>query len=146
MAIDPQHADVLNSWKEIAAYLGRGVRTAQRWEKELLLPIHRPKGRDRSAVLAFPTELDRWLQYTPLHSHNVPPVTVRHARADEALQRNGSLGRSVLASCISQRDALKQLRLQLQNTKLMTRKIHSQIQGRREQSEKMRRRTASAGK
>ncbi len=61
-------AAVCNSWKEIAAYLGRGVRTVQRWEHDLQLPVHRPKGKDRSAVLAFPAELDRWLMGTPLRN------------------------------------------------------------------------------
>lgn len=56
---------VLNSWKEIAAYLNRGVRTVQRWESELQLPVHRPKGRNRSAVLALQEELDEWLRRTP---------------------------------------------------------------------------------
>lgn len=60
--------DILNSWKEIAAYLGRGVRTAQRWERCLGLPVHRPKGTDRSAVLAFAHELEAWLHHTPVRS------------------------------------------------------------------------------
>lgn len=63
----PPPARVLNSWKEIATYLGRGVRTVQRWEQELNLPVHRPRGRERSAVVAFPRELDQWLARTPLH-------------------------------------------------------------------------------
>ena len=49
---------ILNSWKEIANYLGRGVRTVQRWETNLGLPVHRPAGRDHSTVLAFSNELD----------------------------------------------------------------------------------------
>jgi hypothetical protein len=53
---------LLNSWKEIAAYLGRGVRTAQRWERDLSLPVRRPRGKDRSAVIAFTDELDRWMK------------------------------------------------------------------------------------
>lgn len=57
---------ILNSWKEIASYLGRGVRTVQRWEAHLGLPVHRPSGRDHSAVLAFSTELDQWLDSRPL--------------------------------------------------------------------------------
>ena len=60
------HSDVLNSWKEIASYLGRGVRTVQRWEHDSALPVHRPKGKDRSAVLAIREELDQWLQRTPM--------------------------------------------------------------------------------
>ena len=59
---------ILNSWKEIANYLGRGVRTVQRWERDLGLPVHRPKGKDRSAVVAFPEELNTWLQQTPVRS------------------------------------------------------------------------------
>ena len=52
---------ILNSWKEIARYLGRGVRTVQRWERDLGLPVRRPHGRDRSTVLALAEELDHWL-------------------------------------------------------------------------------------
>ena len=56
---------LLNSWKEIATYLGRGVRTVQRWENQLGLPVHRPAGKDHSAVLAFSSELDEWLTRGP---------------------------------------------------------------------------------
>ena len=52
---------MLNSWKEIAIYLDRGVRTVQRWERELGLPIHRiGKGR-RSPVYATIPELKFWI-------------------------------------------------------------------------------------
>jgi hypothetical protein len=57
---------ILNSWKEIAGYLGRGVRTVQRWEAQLGLPVHRPAGKDHSAVIAFSSELDQWLNLRPL--------------------------------------------------------------------------------
>ncbi|HVZ17217.1 MAG TPA: response regulator [Terriglobales bacterium] len=53
---------ILNSWKEIAAYLGKSVRTVQRMEVELGLPVRRPKGHARSSVMAFSTELDQWLK------------------------------------------------------------------------------------
>jgi len=59
---------ILNSWKEIATYLGRGVRTVQRWEAQLGLPVHRPAGKDHSAVLAFSSELDQWLDRRPLRN------------------------------------------------------------------------------
>ncbi len=59
------NADVLNSWKEIAAYLGRGVRTVQRWELDLGLPVRRPRGKERSAVIALKPDLDRWLKQSP---------------------------------------------------------------------------------
>ncbi len=52
---------MLNSWKEIASYLDRGVRTVQRWERDLQLPVHRiGKGR-RSPVYALVPELKFWL-------------------------------------------------------------------------------------
>lgn len=58
----------LNSWKEIAQYLGRGVRTVQRWEAELGLPVRRPRGKSRSAVVAVRSELDEWMARAPLHA------------------------------------------------------------------------------
>lgn len=61
---------VLNSWKEIAAYLDRGIRTVQRWESELRLPVHRPRGKNRSAVFALREEIDDWLRHTSSSSGN----------------------------------------------------------------------------
>jgi hypothetical protein len=49
---------VLSSWKEIAQYLGKGVRTVQRWEHSGL-PVHRPNG--SGIVCAYPQELDTWI-------------------------------------------------------------------------------------
>jgi hypothetical protein len=52
---------MLNSWKEISSYLDRGVRTVQRWERNLQLPVHRiGKGR-RSPVYALIPELNFWM-------------------------------------------------------------------------------------
>jgi len=53
-------ADRLDSWKEIAAYLKREVRTAQRWEKSEGLPVHRHQHDKLSTVYAFRSELDTW--------------------------------------------------------------------------------------
>lgn len=64
----PKQQGFLNSWKEIAQYLGRGVRTVQRWEAELGMPVRRPRGKSRSAVIAVMSELDQWLARTPLHT------------------------------------------------------------------------------
>ena len=52
---------VLSSWKEIAAFFGKGVRTVQRWEQDFGLPVRRPMGSDKKAVLARPRDLDMWL-------------------------------------------------------------------------------------
>ncbi len=56
---------ILNSWKEIAEYVGRSARTLQRWERDLGFPVHRPHGKLRSAVVAIPSEIDSWIQKTP---------------------------------------------------------------------------------
>jgi serine/threonine-protein kinase len=53
-------ADRLDSWKEIAAYLGREVRTVQGWEKTEGLPIHRHQHARLGSVYAFKSELDQW--------------------------------------------------------------------------------------
>ena len=50
----------LDSWKEIAAYLGRGVRTVQRWEREEGLPVHRLAHEKRGSVYADRQEVDAW--------------------------------------------------------------------------------------
>ncbi|MGC2638886.1 MAG: hypothetical protein WA294_17010 [Acidobacteriaceae bacterium] len=52
----------LVSWKTIAQYFDCDERTARRWERERGLPVHRVPGGKRSAVFAYPVELDRWLQ------------------------------------------------------------------------------------
>jgi hypothetical protein len=51
----------LDSWKEIAGYVGRDVRTAIRWERERGLPVHRVPGEKRGGVFVFTGEIDRWL-------------------------------------------------------------------------------------
>ena len=81
------NSEVLNSWKEIAAYMGRGVRTVQRWERELELPVRRPRGKDRSAVIAMKADLDQWLQRAPVHTIAQPELNADH----HDLRRNTEL-------------------------------------------------------
>jgi len=50
--------EFLNSWKEIASHMGRGVRTVQRWEA-YGLPVRRVNG-NRGAVIAIRSEIDAW--------------------------------------------------------------------------------------
>jgi hypothetical protein len=52
---------ILNGWKEISSYINRSVRTVQRWEARLELPVYRPALKDKSAVMAFSDELDNWI-------------------------------------------------------------------------------------
>jgi hypothetical protein len=52
--------DRLDSWKEIAAYLKRGVRTVQRWERSNGLPVRRLELEKHGTVYAYKAELDAW--------------------------------------------------------------------------------------
>jgi tetratricopeptide (TPR) repeat protein len=54
---------VLDSWKEIAAYLGRTGKTCRNWEKEYGLPVHRLDGSPRAHVFAYADEIDRWKEH-----------------------------------------------------------------------------------
>ncbi len=51
---------VLESWKTIAAYLGRTEKTCRKWERELGLPIHRLDDSVKAHVYAYADEIDRW--------------------------------------------------------------------------------------
>src|SRR4030095_3488424 len=58
----------LDSWKEIAAYLKRSVRTVHRWEKEEGLPVHRQLHKDLGSVFAYKRELDAWSSARSVHA------------------------------------------------------------------------------
>src|SRR5260370_5306697 len=72
----------LVSWKEIAAHLGREVRTVQRWEKTEGLPVKRHGHLKKSTVYAYPSELDDW-------ARKRQPVD--HPKADDAFARDHGL-------------------------------------------------------
>jgi TolB-like protein/Flp pilus assembly protein TadD len=59
---DKPSEDRLDSWKAIAAYLGRDVTTVQRWEKREGMPVHRHLHDKRGSVYSLAPELDAWLQ------------------------------------------------------------------------------------
>lgn len=50
----------LDSWKEIATYLKRSVRTVRRWERQERLPVHRHVHGKQGTVYAFAREIDTW--------------------------------------------------------------------------------------
>jgi hypothetical protein len=58
--------EFLNSWKEIANYMGMGVRTVQRYEELYGLPVRRVNGSrgnrsgNRSPVISTRSEIDAW--------------------------------------------------------------------------------------
>jgi hypothetical protein len=51
----------LNGWKEIAGYLGKSVRTVQRWEREYQMPVHRIGREGGEIIWADQDELSAWL-------------------------------------------------------------------------------------
>ena len=53
--------EILSGWKEIARYLGKGVRTVQRYALEKGLPVRRVSGHKKSAVTARKSDLASWI-------------------------------------------------------------------------------------
>ncbi len=47
--------------------MGRGVRTVQRWEHDLGLPVRRPRHHLHSPVVAITAEIDEWLRHGVLN-------------------------------------------------------------------------------
>lgn len=128
MASSATNSGVLNSWKEVATYLGRGVRTVQRWEQELGLPVRRPRGKSRSAVIAFPSELDQWLHRAPnelmqqKHAEGPADSDARRARLEHQarLHNNATLlinkSKVLLSRSFSLCDHLKDLQQKVERT------------------------------
>src|SRR5690348_2209744 len=53
--------DRLDSWKQIAAYLGKSERTVRRWQLTEDMPVHRHIHQQRGSVWAYQSELDEWV-------------------------------------------------------------------------------------
>ncbi len=63
MADNNTQPERLSTWKEIAVYLDCDVRTCQRWERKLGLPVHRlDPDSSKTRVFAYKSELDEWLK------------------------------------------------------------------------------------
>jgi hypothetical protein len=71
--IAPSGPECLQGWKEIALYLGRGLRTVQRYEASFGLPVRRYAGNDAGSVVAFKSDLDRWLRSKPVRRRAQAP-------------------------------------------------------------------------
>ncbi len=75
----PPADDLLESWKEIAAYLRRDVRTMVRWEATRGLPVHRLPGGARRAVYARKSEIEAWRANAERHrkvAPSTPPASI----------------------------------------------------------------------
>jgi len=84
---DNSHSSRLDGWKEIAAYIGRAVRTAQRWERDLGLPVRRLGTGGAEVVYAFKQDLDAWLA-----KHSRLGLTEREQIASEAASNGNGNG------------------------------------------------------
>lgn len=91
-------ADRLESWKEIAAYLSRDVRSVYRWEKNEHLPIHRVRHGKHGSVYAFKSELDAWVA-----ARTIPPPTMRTRGVRWAVTAVGVLVLGIYVSVIGLR-------------------------------------------
>jgi len=83
----------LESWKEIAAYLGRDVTTVRRWEKHEGLPVYRLLHHKLGSVYAYAAELDAWRdKRAPTAATDAPDV-----RQVSEVVRTGAHARTVAA-------------------------------------------------
>jgi predicted DNA-binding transcriptional regulator AlpA len=95
----PEEFTVLSSWKDIALYLGKGVRTVQRWERQLGLPVRRPLGASqKSAVLLYRSDVDAWL---------ATRFSARPPQNNETALANSGLARSTLRERIRRAQELR---------------------------------------
>ena len=97
-AIQPE--DLLDSWKDIAAYLKRDISTVQRWERREDMPVHRHVHDVRGSVYAFRSELDVWLdsRRRRLEQEPDPPAAETAESVVPAFFRRKSVGRRWLVA------------------------------------------------
>ena len=87
--------EVLTCWKDIAQYMGKAVRTVQRWEREFQLPVKRLDDFGyKSAVLARPEDLDSWFRSnwslrgrSPIAGNGAHPGEIAEIRANIQVHR-----------------------------------------------------------
>lgn len=116
---------VLQSWKQIAKYVGRTERTVQRWEQQFGFPVHRPSGKSRSSVMALAQEIEEWTRDKPslveIRSSerlNREMFMASPTRAPKGISDTEELmrqRRSKFLRCASLRDAQKELRVRVQD-------------------------------
>ena len=83
--------EILESWKEISQYIHKDIRTCQRWEKKLGMPIHRISGIKKSRVFAYKDDIDHWLK-----------THLKTSRTESLPDRSiGPIGRRVFFVCVT---------------------------------------------
>ncbi len=106
--------NLLNSWKEIAVFLNRGVRTVQRWERDQKLPIHRMGKGPRSPVFAYTSEINLWLHSFSARperrgSDGAPPELALRSRNSGLLMQSRTLSRNLVRLTNEQRQRILKL-------------------------------------
>ncbi len=130
--------EILSGWKDIANYMGRGVRTVQRYERELGLPIRRPAGKVSGSVIATKVEIDAWITAAPLRkkftvSFPAPDNTelIKEFRQQVAeLHRLRVEAAQSRADMSAPRKALRESIRLLRQTLRLSKEINSHLQGR----------------
>jgi TolB-like protein/Flp pilus assembly protein TadD len=121
----------LDSWKEIASFFRREVRTVQLWERSEGLPVRRHYHKKVGTVYAYRQDLERWWMARsapspghaqhpeeaqtanwPVASVAAPGETARHAHSAEPA--DGEFGRILVfplevAHCVRERGPLRQM-------------------------------------
>jgi hypothetical protein len=120
------NATVLTSWKDIARYMGKGVRTVQRWEQDFGLPVRRPDGSSKKAVLARPRDLDLWVAMRcssraeiALKSHAQPST-----HGNSVSRQNYPVSLGALCSLNAQIEAARILQ---DNNRVLLREVSAQL-------------------
>jgi hypothetical protein len=121
-------AKFLAGWKDVANYLGKGVRTVQRYEREMGLPVRRPAGKPRAAVVATKAELDAWIAASPFRDAFYLPRLARPLAPSD-----GEVARRVVEMRrlkLQTRELLEELREEVRRTVLLLHEsIHSAQDG-----------------
>lgn len=108
---------ILSGWKAIAQYLGRGVRTVQRYERESGLPVRRVAGKTTGSVIATTAELDAWVQAMPLGESFIlrreTPDDAALANVKKSLAEHRRLREEMTALRAELQTRMQQLRAQL---------------------------------
>ena len=86
----------LDSWKQIAVYLNREVRSVQRWEKREGMPVHRHPHLKASTVYAFKSEIDGWLRGRAQTLSGPHPVLKHSKRTGNGLNLPPNVTRQML--------------------------------------------------
>jgi hypothetical protein len=104
-----EESGVLSGWKDIANYLRKGVRTVQRYEHELNLPVHRlSRGKFGGGVITTRNELDTWIQAETITNHESTKLNLRNDTFDSLKLEFARMQRNI--------EALMQARKALQST------------------------------